>query len=347
MVVDFRTRKSSNPLDRYILSFFHNTPLRAFALQPSKAKQRFGFKVSLKDRPTTRRGILSKVSSLYDPLGFLAPFILVAKVLLQGICQKGLAWDDPVDEKDLQTWQEWLDDLPRLTEIKIPRCLKPEVLGDQVLYHYQLHYFCDASELGYAAVAYLRIVDSAGRIHCSFVCGKSRLSPLKVTSIPRLELAAAVLAVDMDHMIQEELRLPIATTTFWTDSTSVLMYIQNESRRFHTFVANKVAKIREATELSQWRHVNTKLNPADDGSRGLKAQELITNPRWLSGPDFLKQEEENWPSSPAILGELKKDDLEVKKDRVHVNTVVTKDSVQELLTKSNDQKDRSNGRISW
>nr|XP_054764691.1 uncharacterized protein LOC129271341 [Lytechinus pictus] len=85
---------------------------------------RFGFKVSLKDRPATRRGILSKVSSLYDPLGFLAPFILVAKVLLQGICQKGLAWDEPVDEKDLQTWQEWLDDLPRLTEIKIPRCLK-------------------------------------------------------------------------------------------------------------------------------------------------------------------------------------------------------------------------------
>ncbi|XP_063967618.1 uncharacterized protein LOC129271341 [Lytechinus pictus] len=305
---------------------------------------RFGFKVSLKDRPATRRGILSKVSSLYDPLGFLAPFILVAKVLLQGICQKGLAWDEPVDEKDLQTWQEWLDDLPRLTEIKIPRCLKPEILEDQVLY--QLHYFCDASELGYAAVAYLRLEDSAGRIHCSFVCGKSRLSPLKVTSIPRLELAAAVLAVDMNHMIQEELRLPIATTTYWTDSTSVLMYIQNESRRFHTFVANRVAKIREVTELSQWRHVNTKLNPADDGSRGLKAQDLITNPRWLSGPDFLKQEEENWPSSPAILGELKKDDLEVKKDRVHVNTVVTNDSVQELLTRYSSWN-RLKGAFAW
>ena len=101
----------------------------------------------------------------------------------------------------------------------------------------ELHHFSDASEYGYGAVSYLRIVDDEGVAHCSFVLGKSHVAPLKVMSIPRFELTAAVVAVKLNYLIQNELEYPIDDTIFWTDSTVVLQYIRNEPRRFQTFVA--------------------------------------------------------------------------------------------------------------
>lgn len=66
---------------------------------------------------------------------------------------------------------------------------------------------------------------------------KSRVAPLKVTTIPRLELAAAVVFVKVSSMLKKELDYAVITETFWTDSKVVLGYISNEARRFHTFVA--------------------------------------------------------------------------------------------------------------
>nr|XP_054757161.1 uncharacterized protein LOC129263272 [Lytechinus pictus] len=113
-------------------------------------------------------------------------------------------------------------------------------------------------------------------------------------TVPRLELSAAVLAVKLGRTIMEELRLPMRSVTYWTDSTSVLLYIRNTSRRFRTFVANRVAVIQEKSDTSQWRHVDTKSNPADDGSRGLHAGQLS---RWIQGPNFLLKQEEDWPEA--------------------------------------------------
>ncbi|XP_072164399.1 uncharacterized protein [Diadema setosum] len=289
----------------------------------------FGFKVNVKDKPATRRGILSVASSLYDPLGFVAPFVLPAKALIQRLCRRGLSWDEPVSAEEEKEWRNWLEDLPTLTDLKINRCIKPE--GFQEVASAQIHHFCDASEIGYASVAYLRLTDATGKVHCSFIMGKSRLAPVKAVSIPRLELMAAVLAVTLDQFIKDELQIKVTDTTYWTDSTSVLQYIRNESRRFKTFVANRVAKIHNASTLSQWRHVDTASNPADDGSRGMKATELINNLRWLEGPTFLWEEEENWPSPPEVLQELPQEDVEVKK--ANVNAVVSTDSLEELLTR--------------
>ena len=149
----------------------------------------FGFKVFIKDRPCTRSGILSVVSLLYDPLGMAAPFILPAKLLLQDLCRRGLGWDDEVPDLHLTRWRAWVDDLPKISGIAIERCVKPVKSSD--IASCQIHHFCDASQVAYGAVSYLRLVDMQGRIFCSFLIGKSRLAPLKVTTIPRLELTAA------------------------------------------------------------------------------------------------------------------------------------------------------------
>ena len=110
-------------------------------------------------------------------------------------------------------------------------------------------------------------------------------------TIPRLELSAAVIAVRMDRMLSRELSLTIQDSVFWTDSMIVLQYIYSCSKRFQTFVANRLSVIHDGSMPRQWRKVGTKDNPADDVSRGLNGFEMISNNRWKRGPVFLWQDE--------------------------------------------------------
>ena len=145
----------------------------------------------------------------------------------------------------------------------------------------------------------------------AFLLGKARVTPIKPITIPRLELIAAVLAARVDRFLRAELQLE--DSCFWTDSTSVLKYIRNEDRCFHTFVANRVTTIRDATKVSQWKYVNTKDNPADDASRGMKVEDLLDRSRWIEGPNFLWKPERYWPENIIEIS-IPLDDPEVKKD---------------------------------
>jgi hypothetical protein len=102
---------------------------------------------------------------------------------------------------------------------------------------FELHNFSDASRDGYGAVSYLRQVNEEGKVNVSLLVGKSRVTPIKPVTIPRLELTAAVLAVKLNCQVQKEIEIPIKRVMFWTDSMVVLQYINNESKRFQTFVA--------------------------------------------------------------------------------------------------------------
>jgi hypothetical protein len=121
--------------------------------------------------------------------------------------------------------------------------------------------------------------------------GKSRVSPLKHVTIPRLELSAALVAVKVSTMLNNELTYDNVVNVFWSDSRVVLGYINNDSRRFQVFVANRVQQIRNATSPEQWHYVESEDNPADDASRGLTSEQLTGDSRWLNGPSFLWQRE--------------------------------------------------------
>lgn len=99
---------------------------RALGVQWCIASDTLQFRVELKDQPLTRRGILSTVSSVFDPLGLLAPLILVGKGILQELCRDGADWDDQVPEPLRSRWEKWRTDLPQLSNLKISRCYKPE-----------------------------------------------------------------------------------------------------------------------------------------------------------------------------------------------------------------------------
>lgn len=182
------------------------------------------------------------VSSIYDPLGFLAPLTLPAKLILQDLCRRSYGWDDPVHPTLQQHWTRWLRDLERVMPFKVERCLKPADFGISMCG--QLHHFSDASERGYGTVTYLKIWNNSNSCHISFMLGKARVAPLKQVTIPRLELTAAVPAVRVDTMLKAEIQLHLKKSCFWTDSTSVLKFIRNEDKRFHTFVTNRISIIR-------------------------------------------------------------------------------------------------------
>ena len=271
-----------------------NLPVeRALGVQWHIESDTFGFKITLKDKPLTRRGVLSTISSVYDPLGFAAPVLLPGKRILQELCRNNINWDDPVSEEYVHVWERWRSQLSSLERFHVARCVKPANFGTVI--DRQIHNFSDASASGYGQVSYLRQVNSRGEIHCAFLMGKARLSPIKPVTVPRMELTAAVVSCKIGSMLFQELGYDVQTPTYWTDSTTVLKYINNEQARYQVYVANRVQTIRDKTEPEQWRYVPGKENPADDGSRGLDADKLNDYHRWIKGPEFLWKPESEWP----------------------------------------------------
>ena len=263
----------------------------------------------------TKRGILKITSSIFDPLGFLAPFILTAKLLIQELWRQKYDWDQEVSEQIRKQWKTWIDELSDINTIEIPRCFNLKGASN-----IQLHIFCDASESAFAAVGYVR-VQHEDKITCNLIMAKSRLAPLKKLTLPRLELQGAVLGVRLKKFIIQEVDTEFDSINFWTDSMIILQYIQNEERRFKVFVSNRVSEIRRHSEVPQWRHVEGIRNPADLATRGMTLKELKETPTWFFGPDFLYKDEKEWPIN-EIQKSIDPDDEELKVDTCHSKMVL-------------------------
>ena len=134
----------------------------------------------------------------------------------------------------------------RNVSISIPRCFIETGFG--IFFRRELHYFSDASINGYGQCTYLRQINEEGRVHCCLVIGKSRVTPLRM--------------------------ITVHAEYFWTDSSIVLSYINNDAKRFNVFVANRVQQIKDYTTSSQWRYVKSEDNIADCASRGVNIKEL-------------------------------------------------------------------------
>ncbi|XP_064650045.1 uncharacterized protein LOC135501723 [Lineus longissimus] len=265
------------------------------------------------------------VSSVFDPLGFLAPLILRGKMILQQLCRNNTDWHQPLPDELRPQWEDWRQDLHNLSNLNIQRCYKPPEFG--TVKFAELHHFSDASLSGYGQCSYLRQVDMQGQVYCSFVMAKARVAPLKTVTITRLELQAAVVSVN------HELANSGLKNIFWTYSKVVLRYIKNEARRFHIFVANRIQRIHESSSPDQWRYVSTNENPADFASRGLKANELTTS-NWFQGPPFLWKEDIPGESTSSLL--ITSDDPKVKRVQVLATGAIEKTALQDKFTKYSD-----------
>ncbi|GBM98304.1 hypothetical protein AVEN_7677-1 [Araneus ventricosus] len=245
----------------------------------------FIFKVDCKHVPNpTKRNVLSVIARLYDPLGLLGPVICKMKIFLQKLWLEKLSFDDPLPQPIAVEWNHLVSSLKTIELIKIPRWILADSSQKLVL-----HCFSDSSQAAYGAVIYLQCVRPDDTSTAKLVASKSRVSPLKTVSIPRLELCGCLLAAQLKAKVEHALNLQIDSILMYTDSTISLAWIQTSPHRLKTFVANRVVKIQRLTQNCEWQHVPSNLNPADVFSRGLVPEQLIEHNLWWNGPPFLQE----------------------------------------------------------
>lgn len=240
-------------------------------------------------REPTKREALSLIMSIFDPLGLISPITTPAKRIMQDTWKYKTGWDDPIPQALHDRWQSWLMGLRELHTLQIPRCYDKEPAAE-----YELHTFVDASEEAYAAVVYIRIQRADGSIQVSIAAAKSRVTPTKPISVPRLELQAALLGARLARSVQEGHNFDFARRTYWSDSRTALHWIRDEPRTYKTFVAHRLAEIEDLTKKDEWRWVPTAVNVADDSTRATPA-DMSPQHRWFTGPEFLRSDPEEWP----------------------------------------------------
>ncbi|GFX85040.1 integrase catalytic domain-containing protein [Trichonephila clavipes] len=210
----------------------------------------------------TKRKVLSEVAKIFDPLGWLAPSVVISKIFLQELWSHHLSWDEEIPDSLARQWRTFQEQLPLLTNIKIPRCiLIPQAIDVRV------HRFCDSSEKAYCAVIYIRSKDATQTVVSRLLTSKTRVSPVKPQSLPRLELCSALLLANLLQATLPTLTLPISETFAWSDSKITLAWLKSEPRRWQPFVANRVTQIQELTPSMHWNFVSGLENPADCGTR--------------------------------------------------------------------------------
>ncbi|XP_070141653.1 uncharacterized protein [Drosophila kikkawai] len=220
-----------------------------------------------------KREVLSQIAKLFDPAGWLAPFIIRSKMFMQEIWLQDLGWDDKLPTHMSQSRQSFLKEY-----------------SDG---------FCDASQKAYGAAIYVR-VEMGHQILTRLLTAKTRVAPVKTVSLPRLELCGAVLLTEMVTAILPHLPTASSALRCWTDSTIVLAWLRKPACNWTTFVANRVAKITQATPVDCWAHVPSEQNSADLASRGVPLIDLADSKLWWQGPECLQGPRELWPAQNAI-----------------------------------------------
>lgn len=243
----------------------------------------------------TKRIVLSHIARIFDPLHLLAPCTIIAKMLLQKIWLYKLSWDDSLPVEIDQMWKKFQIALPALEQLSVPRqivCKNAEAV--------EIHAFADASEGAYGGAVYIRSTNNLKENFINLVCAKSKVSPLKTVTIPKLELCAAVITSRLVKKVLMSTDLKYERVTLWSDSTIVLGWLKMAPNTLKPFISNRVSEIQELTSNFVWQHVPTNKNPADLITRGVLPDQLLSLPLWWNGPDFLKCHHSQWPTLPNI-----------------------------------------------
>lgn len=276
------------------MEFGEQSIQHALGLAWNVAEDTLTFRTELPNRPFTKRGIVSIVNTLFDPLGICSPITLAGRILQRRIIADGgeskdnsvLGWDEPLPATHKEQWDKWQRSLPEVKSITLPRSYYPKSFPP--VHKQELHVFADASMDAIGYVIYVRSINKKGEIHVSFVTGGSKLAPKATTSIPRLELCAAVEASNAATEVRGQLRMSPDQCSLYSDSLITLGYLRNSTKRFSKYVSRRVELILNATQGSEWLYVRTHENPADIATRQ-HTPAALADTMWLDGPQFLRE----------------------------------------------------------
>uniref|UniRef100_A0A2H1WZP8 SFRICE_032395 n=1 Tax=Spodoptera frugiperda TaxID=7108 RepID=A0A2H1WZP8_SPOFR len=243
-----------------------------------------------KNAAYTKRKLLSEISKIYDPLGWLAPMTIQAKLLFQKLwsepCQN-IGWDEKVPDAIEKQWLKIKFELPNLNNISLPRWINNEY--NRII---KLHAFCDASEKAYACVIYSQTTLPTGEYKTTLLAAKTKVAPIKKkTTIPRLELCAAVLLAKLLERTTKILAEYDLRVYCWTDSKIVLAWLQGSQNKYEKYITNRTTQITNIVPAINWGYVKTSENPADCATRGLLPSKLVNFSLWWEGPKWLKEQQ--------------------------------------------------------
>ena len=242
------------------------------------------------------RSVASLLASLYDPLGIISPFVLLARKILKYLYEQKLTWNDKVPKEILSLWADWCHQVKFLQNLSIPRYISTS--------NESIYLVCaDASLEGFGCCTHVRTPESGmKRYEVNLLFAKSRVAPIANLTIPRLELKAALLAARMAQYIHIELKVPKERIFLYTDSEIVLFWLQKRPETLIPFVSNRISKIHDL-EFS-FSYINTQHNPADIASRGISVEDMIDNKLWFHGPGFWKLPKDQWPKETKDYSKL-------------------------------------------
>ncbi|XP_062708370.1 uncharacterized protein LOC134288239 isoform X1 [Aedes albopictus] len=238
------------------------------------------------ENSATKRQVLSLISRMFDPLGLVAPVIVIGKLLMKSIWKEELEWDEALSGVLKKKCVEFLNALRGVTSLRIPRHV---VVTGAVAF--ELHGFGDATLEAYGACVYIRSIAPGQAAVVRLLCAKSKVVPKTVLTIPRKELLAALLLHRLVKKVLAALALPFRDILLWSDNQVVLAWLAKNPEHLEVFVRNRVSEINSTGNQFKWNYVNTLDNPADVVSRGQSADALQKNDLWWNGPLFLRSEE--------------------------------------------------------
>ncbi|XP_064486179.1 uncharacterized protein LOC135398725 [Ornithodoros turicata] len=243
----------------------------------------------------TKRCVLQASARIFDPLGFLSPFVIRVKVLFQKLWELGADWDHELPSDLCAEWRAWCNDIQKLCLLNVPRCVVPT--AEHSGYTLQIHVFTDASPRAYGAAVYLRVEAETGHVFVNLLTAKSRVAPIKRLTLPRLELMGALLGARLMKCVAGIVAQGPVQCYLWSDSTVALCWIHSPASKWKPFVSNRVMEIQLLTDPSRWRHCPGHCNPADLVTRGISSDALVGSSLWWEGPPWLREHEEHWPKS--------------------------------------------------
>lgn len=256
----------------------------------------------------TKRELVSRISQVYDPGNMFGPVILKGKILIQDLWKiKDLDWDDQVSTDIINQWKEYHSNVMDLSTQSIPRWI-----GADNNCKMQWHIFTDASEAAIGAAVFLRTVNPDGTIVSRLMTSKSKVAPIKKSTIPRLELMAAHLGSKLAAYVIRACQLANIEVFFWSDSTIVIHWLNKDPALLKQYVCNRVSSIlgTTATLKGKWQHISGTENPADLISRGLTTKELFASTLWWNGPSWLLMPQNEWPH--PVVSALSAKELEAE-----------------------------------
>ena len=239
----------------------------------------------------TKRIVVSETARLFDPVGFLTPMTVKAKVLIQAIWRLKYGWDESLPDELVESWQEYVRVMTSVPDVAVPRL----IFYSRCV---SLHMFSDASELAFGCCAYI-----VGTSNSRLVMSKGRVAPLKEMTVPKLELTAALLSVRMARYILTSYKYEVVidSVTFWIDSSCALQWIVSVEAHKNIFVRNRVREIQSICKglpKPSFYHVPTQENPADlvTRIRILSMEHFLKETMWWNGPSWLI-DKKAWPQS--------------------------------------------------